>query len=909
MTPSAVTGGEERTSTDAPHLALPLGGIGTGNVAICSDGSLRQWQLHNVGNHAGALPGSFFAIRATRIEPPLDVVRILQAGTIPESTETPLVTDDVAPSWLRELLAEHPGVTATAMSDTYPFARLRYLDEALPVAVSLEAFTPLVPLDAETSSLPVAMLTFRIENTDPFPVHGVLGATLQNAVGWDGVSPIDGVEGAGYGGNTNRVARRDGWTTVVLENHALAEDAPGGGQLVLAADDPRAPVFAQWRRPEEFLTFLRSRGLADGASRLEGSPTTADPQHDAPRAAIGPSAPGSTWNAGLGVRFDLEPGETRAVRVAILWSFPNRFVDFEQFGPPRPEWGSSRFWLGNRYAVVHGDAQDVQRRVAREWHELREASLAWPAMLEASSLDGQATRHLAAQVSLVRSPTCFQSADGRFLGFEGVRGASTVMWAGDVGGSCPLNCTHVWNYEQALARTFPELERSMRETELEIMQAPEGYVPHRLIAPVYLRQLWGEPIGGPMQPALDGMLGTVLKTYREVRCGAGLEWLERYWPHITRLLDHVETGWATDGSGMLTGVQPSTHDIDLCGLNTFMGTLWLAALRAAEEMARLVGDDARAGRSRDLFECASTAYDEALWNGEYYVQRLLPGDHTDFQWVDGCLSDQLVGQWWAHQLDLGHLLPADHLRTALQAIVEHNFRADFHDFEHPYRVYADGDDAGLVLCTWPRGGRPDVPTRYADEVWTGVEYQVAAHCIWEGLHEEGLRIARAVWDRYDGGRRNPYNEIECGDHYVRAMAGWSVLEALAGLRHDAHRASLELRHPGSDGTSLPFLASEGFGLLAADGDAIRLECTGGGLTLRELTVRDVPWGTGRPVVTVRHDADRVEPTSDIDLSAGSLRCVFPTPVVIEQGRTLEVHAGERRLAGAATATAEGAHAR
>ena len=295
-------------SIDAPHLALPLGGIGTGNVAICSDGSLRQWQLHNIGNHGGALPHSFFVLRATRIEPPADVVRILQAADIPRSTATPLVTDDVAPRWQRELLAEHPGVQATSMTDRYPFAHVRYEDPDLPLDVALEAFTPLVPLDVERSSLPVALFTFRIENTDELPIHGTLGATLQNAVGWDGVSPVDGVDGAGYGGNTNRVTRVGGWTSVVLENATLAADDPRYGQLVLAVDDGVAPVLAQWRRPEEFLTFIRSRGLADGAARLAGGSTVADPQHDGPRAASGPSPRGSTWNAGIAVRFDVVPG-------------------------------------------------------------------------------------------------------------------------------------------------------------------------------------------------------------------------------------------------------------------------------------------------------------------------------------------------------------------------------------------------------------------------------------------------------------------------------------------------------------------------------------------------------------------------------------------------------------------------
>jgi uncharacterized protein (DUF608 family) len=606
--------------------------------------------------------------------------------------------------------------------------------------------------------------------------------------------------------------------------------------MVLAADDPKAAALTRWRHPGEFVTFLRSRALAGGAPRLALAAGIADPQRHAPQSASGASQAGSTWNAGLGVPFLLPPGRQRLIRVALTWYFPNRYVNFEQFGPDRPEWGRSRFWLGNHYATRYADAQDVFERVRRDWHALREATGAWTSTLAGSGLDDAAVTHFAAQLATVRSPTCFRAADGRFFGFEGVLGASTVMWSGSYGGSCPLNCTHVWNYAQALAAAFPELERSMRATELEIMQAPTGYIPHRVIAPVYLRQLWDEPIGGPDQPALDGMLGAVLKTYREYRAGAGIDWLHRYWPNLARLLRYIDRTWNVDGTGMLSGAQPSTHDIDLTGHNPFMGTLWLAALRAAEQMALLVNDSEAAAGYRAIFSAASESYDAALFTGEYYVQRLHPGDNPAYQWGDGCLADQLIGQWWAHQLDLGHLLPAEHVRSALAATVRHNLRRGFADFTHPYRVFADGDDAGLLLCTWPHGGRPAVPIRYADEVWTGSEYQVAAHCWREGLHDEGRAVLDAVWARYDGRRRNPFNEIECGDHYARSLAGWSALQALAGFTHDGPAGAYIFRRPDTPDSSVPFLASSGWGLFSQRGDELVLACTGGRLDLRRLTV-------------------------------------------------------------------------
>src|SRR6201998_2697456 len=230
---------------------MPLGGIGTGNLAICADGGLRQWQLHNIRNHAGALTGSFLAVRGSPWEPPLGGPRIPQAS-LRDSTSTPLVSDDVVPEWQRELLSRYPGVARTTFSGTYPIARVRYLDPALPLDVTLEAFNPLVPLDVDASSIPAALFTFRLANDGEPPPHRTLGRPVQNAVGWDGITPINGVHAPGYGGNTNRLLRREGWTTVVLENGALPDDAPGAGQMVLAADDPQAAALTRWRPAGEF---------------------------------------------------------------------------------------------------------------------------------------------------------------------------------------------------------------------------------------------------------------------------------------------------------------------------------------------------------------------------------------------------------------------------------------------------------------------------------------------------------------------------------------------------------------------------------------------------------------------------------------------------------------------------------
>ena len=222
----------------------------------------------------------------------------------------------------------------------------------------------------------------------------------------------------------------------------------------------------------------------------------------------------------------------------------------------------------------------------------------------------------------------------------------------------------------------------------------------------------------------------------------------------------------------------------------FVGGLWLAALRAMQEMTGRSGAVAEAAEFGRRFSLASGNYDELLWNGEYYSQkseRRRPSTSATGAWPTSCSASG-----GRTSCELGHILPAGHVRTALASIVAYNYRDGFRGFEHGYRVFADADDAGLLICTWPRGGRPAVPIRYADEVWTGVEYQVAAHCLVEGMADDGLRILTGLRNRYDGSRRNPYNEIECGDHYSRAMAGFSVLDAWTGARYDAWAQHLRI---------------------------------------------------------------------------------------------------------------------
>jgi hypothetical protein len=380
-------------------------------------------------------------------------------------------------------------------------------------------------------------------------------------------------------------------------------------------------------------------------------------------------------------------------------------------------------------------------------------------------------------MAILRTPTVTRLPDGTLYGWEGCRG-----WEG----CCEGSCSHVWAYAQTMAYLFPDLERGMREIEFgSSLREGDGHMQFRIPLPP------GAEANHRYHAAIDGQMGEVLRTYREWLISGDDAWLEGLWPKVRTALEYAWVQWDTDRDGMLDGVHHNTLDIEFHGPNTMCGSMYLAALRAGAEMARHCGDDDAADQYEEVAESGRWLSDEKLFNGEYYEQIITDPD-APFQFGPGCIIDQVLGQWHAQMYGLGEILDREHVRSALAAVFEHNFQTDFFGHQNACRVYALNDDMGTVICTWPRGGKPDVPVRFSHECMCGFEYQVGAHMIYEGFLREGLSVCKAIRDRHDGIKRNPFNEFECGNHYARSMANYAYLLALSGFRYDARDATLWL---------------------------------------------------------------------------------------------------------------------
>ena len=385
----------------------------------------------------------------------------------------------------------------------------------------------------------------------------------------------------------------------------------------------------------------------------------------------------------------------------------------------------------------------------------------------------------------------------------------------------------MWNYAQSLAWLFPGLERSARRTEFLLETRDDGRMNFRT------NRIFGSP-PWDFHPAVDGQMGAIIRVYREWLLSGDDDFLAEVWPGLVRALDYAFTEWDADGDFVLDSKQHNTYDIEFYGENSLANSMFYAALLAAAELADHRGETDRADQWRRAAALGAGRMDALLFNGEYYQQNVDDVDERRYQYGTGVLSDQVLGQLLAHVVGLGHVLPRDHVRSAIGAVYTHNFRSDLSEHESVQRTYALGHEAGLVLCSWPRGGRPSIPFVYSDEVWTGIEYQVAAHLIYEGLVDEGLRIVDAVRDRHDGTLRNPWNEVECGNHYARSLASWALLLALSGQHYDARAGRLEFG-PAQSGPFLGFFSTgTAWGRVQIEDGSVTLLVHGGDLRLREL---------------------------------------------------------------------------
>jgi uncharacterized protein (DUF608 family) len=649
----------------------------------------------------------------------------------------------------------------------YPVGIVRYIDNSLPVETTLHAYSPFIPLNEDDSGLPATVLSFSFKNTGTSPVKISVTGWLENKTGIRSVYEFI----AGYSKET--LSRRNNKTVTgkdfvaVDESLILLSDQAEGiktrpdfGTMCIAALHPDAKACADINldNPNELFNF---------ASATEQDKPVQEKLIGAVQSEL--ELPAST-----SVSSDF----------VVSWYFPNLKI-YDNIKD-----------TGRYYQNRFDSALAVVQYIRENFERLSSQTLLWAATWTESTLPHWFLERTLLTIDTLATSNCHRFSSGRFWAWEGV-------------GACPGTCTHVWQYAQAMGRIFPALERDCRErTDLGIAFREDGSIIFRAES--------------ESRPAIDGQAGSVLRCYREHQMSADDAFLRRNWEKIKKAVQFI-INQDKNGDGMEDTPLENTLDAVWDGEIAWIVGLCIAAVKAGQRMAEETGDTDFARKCADYVSKGSANMDKYLFNGEYYIHR--PDKEKGRKKLGSyntCHIDQVMGQSWAYQVGLGQILDNKKVRSALTSLWKYNYTPDVGPYIEKHvggRPYALPGEGGLIINTNPKNeshpyGDDDVSWQagYFHECMTGFEYEVASHMIAEGMTDEGLAIVRSIHDRYHAAKRNPYNEIECSDHYARAMASYGSFITACGFEYHGPKGYIRFAPKWNAADfKAPFTAAEGWG--------------------------------------------------------------------------------------------------
>jgi non-lysosomal glucosylceramidase len=740
-------------------IAFPLGGVAAGSVALGGRGQLRDWEIFNRPNK-GYSPAYAFPSIWAQAGGAKPVARVLEARILPPYEGQDGLGANNAPGLSR--------LDEATFTGAYPLAHIAFEDRTLPVSVELEAFSPFIPHDADDSGLPVAILRYRVTNPKSVDAQVSIAWSLENPVkaAAPQLPPAAGRENDPRQNTYQSNAHISGLT---MSNPALPESDPMRGTVALAALSEPGVRVSHWRGWPEG-RWWNSPMLFWDVFSAKGELGPEPEQRD----VVGVVLQSAT----------IAPRQSQTFTFLLAWHFPNRTPEWCGWDAPKGKGGTR---IGNYYATRFDDAWAAAEYTAEHLASLEKRTRLFADAFRESTLPAAVKEAASANLSTLASTTCFRTADGEFHGFEGVN---------DTRGCCFGNCTHVWNYETATAFLFPSYARSLRKAAFGYSMDDAGAMRFRQLLPDgYDRFGWA---------AADGQMGQILHAYLDWKLTGDDAWLREMWPRLKKAIEFawVPGGWDANRDGVMEGVQHNTYDVEFYGPNPLCGIFYLGALRASEEMAQRMGDTSSAAEYHRLFAQGSRWIDANLFNGQYYVQQVrgyrsdqiaphLRGDmganateRPEYQVGDGCLVDQLLGQYLADVAGLGELVSRKNMAITLRAIYRSNYKRTLLEHDNVERTFALNDEAAVLVCSYAEGKRPRIPFPYYAEVFTGLEHATAAMMMYAGMIDEGTEYIANTRARYDGEKRNPWDEAECGHHYARAMSSWSSVVALSGFKYD-----------------------------------------------------------------------------------------------------------------------------
>jgi len=704
----------------------------------------------------------------------------------------------------------------------FPYGKVSLKDDDIPIRVTITGWSPFVPGDADNSSLPVGIIEYTFENTSGKALETVFSYNSRNFMrsgkGKNCVKPI-----------TNGF---------ILSQEGTTEEPHQQGDFAIFTDQSNTSVNHCWFRG----------GWFDGLTMAWNAIKAGDVIKNAP---VEDDAPG----ASLYVPVSLNAGEKKTIKVYTAWYVP--YSDLRIGGDPEDlkdnnvpaerlpkeiaNKGNYRPWYSSKFRNIN----EVADYLTSNYNSLNNKTGLFTKTFYNTTLPKEIIEAISANLTIFKSPTVMRVYDGRLWNWEG---------CGDTWGSCHGSCTHVWNYAQAIPHLFPSLERTLRHTEFEESQNKAGHQTFRSNLPI-------RPVEHGFHAAADGQMGGIMKVYRDWRISGDDSFVKDMYPKVKASLDYCINTWDPRRVGIIEEPHHNTYDIEFWGPNGMHNSFYLGALTAFVAMSDYLGKDV--SDYKELIKKGKAFTESELYNGEFFIQKIqwtglkapdptklvswtvnysdeakkvLEKEGPKYQYGTGCLSDGVFGSLLARVSGLDEPLDEVKTRSHLVAIHKYNLKHDLSKHANPQRPsFAFGNDGGLLLCSWPNGGKLSLPFVYSDEVWTGIEYQVAAHLMLLGEVDKGLDIVRTCRNRYDGRIRNPFNEYECGHWYARAMASYALLQGITGVRYDAVDKTLYVDSKIGDFTS--FLSTEtGYGTVTFKGGKPELNVVSGTIDVKKMIV-------------------------------------------------------------------------
>jgi len=757
---------------DQDHLlnvALPLGGIGSGTVSLGGRGELRSWEIMNK-------PGQKYSTVTTGNNAPFFAIYVKPEH---RPAMTKALIGPLHPSEYQHYegrpVNHHglPRFSSASFDAAYPFGQVNLSDDQLPVTVRIKGFNPMIPGNTNASSIPIAILKYEITNPTNTPMAVAVCGTMRNFIGMDGSKYVKDWKGdmipTGASQNINTYREAHGIKGIYMTSNGVDKNDAAWGTLALTTPDDGMVTYRRSSTPNnwenailDFWDDFSSDGeLIDKDRLFDDNPM-----------------------ASLAVKKNIPAHATVTFTFYLTWHFPNR-----------PDWNGA--WdaqvkpviIGNYYTTQYKDAWEVIDKEAPSMPGYEQQTLRFVNAFLSATIPSVVKEAALFNLSTLRSQTVFRIPSGHLMGWEGVM---------DDFGSCYGSCTHVWNYETATSFLFGDLAKTMRDVEFTYGTNEKGKMKNRVSLPLE-SNLTIDHVA-----AADGQMGTIMRFYRDWMLSGDQEFLRKYWPKVKSAMSYswIERGWDGNQDGVEEGEQHNTMDVNYYGPNPQMQFWYFGALKACSRMALAMNDKAFASKCDRIFQNGSQWVDQHLFNGTYYEHKITdpktfqfldltdPQVHIpDYQLGSGCLVDQLAGQYMAHVCNLGYLADKEHIQTTLQTIMRNNYLEHFGNTFNNMRSYVMGNESGLIMASWPKG-RLKVPFPYFAESMTGFEYTAAIGMIYEGQTEAGIQCIQSIRDRFDGEKRNPFDEPECGHHYARAMASWSAPMAMSGFHYSAPEKSM-----------------------------------------------------------------------------------------------------------------------